>query len=96
MNWWERLVPRRRMPSEDQFAYGDVGGDRNTIHGSREVDVEVDEHGAVVAVWFRCMLVPFQSRVVDKLRALEMGRAYSDPILPVDAIIFAERPRFGK
>lgn len=50
--------------------YGDhfVGGelaDRTTIHGSGTVDVQVSaETGEVVAVWFRCLDLPFRVSTV--------------------------------
>jgi hypothetical protein len=35
-------------------------GDGGTIHSTGHVDVEVDEAGEVVALWFRCQLLPFR------------------------------------
>jgi hypothetical protein len=45
--------------------YGDhfVGGelaDRTTIHSTGTIDVQVSESGEVVAVWFRCLSLPFR------------------------------------
>lgn len=45
--------------------YGDrfVGGglaDRTTIHSSGTIDIQVTQTGKVVAVWFRCLMLPFR------------------------------------
>jgi hypothetical protein len=82
-----------RYPGPDQFAYGDLYEEgqpvRTTIHGTRNVNIEVGPDGKVVSVWFRCMLVPFDVDFVDTRRAAEMRDAYTrDGVLPVDAIIF--------
>ena len=62
-----------------EFRYGDTpDGDRNTIHASTDLNVEVDKHGIVVAVWFRCIALPFDQTVVDGPRAREMRHAYAD------------------
>ena len=34
-------------------------GDDGTIHQTGSVDVGVDKDGKVVAVWFRCAMLPF-------------------------------------
>ena len=53
--------------------YGDhfVGGelaDRTTIHGSGTIDIQVSaETGEVVAVWFRCLTLPFRVSVVREV-----------------------------
>lgn len=47
----------------------------NTIHNSNEVNVEVDKHGTVVGVWFRCMMLPFDVTEVSAERAKEMKTA---------------------
>jgi hypothetical protein len=78
----------------DQFPYGDLDDLRTTIHGTHELNVEVDRDGRVVGVWFRCMLVPFNEVIVDEERAQDMRRSYLMGRIPgVDAIIFAEKPR---
>lgn len=46
------------------------GGDK-TIHRTKHLDVEV-HNGRVVAVWFRCMQLPFEEHKVDARRAAEM------------------------
>jgi hypothetical protein len=34
-------------------------GGNKTIHGTGTVDVQLNEDGDVVAVWFRCRMLPF-------------------------------------
>jgi hypothetical protein len=46
-------------------------GDGTTIHSSGYLDIEVFE-GKVVAVWFRCQLLPFEQTEVDGERAATM------------------------
>jgi hypothetical protein len=43
-----------------------------TIHGTKHLDVEIDEDGEVVSVWFRCCALPFKATVVGRDRAAEM------------------------
>lgn len=47
-------------------------GDGGTIHGTGHLDVEVDDAGQVVAVWFRCLMLPFKQTDVEPARAREM------------------------
>lgn len=47
-------------------------GDGGTIHQSTELDVETHA-GVVVAVWFRCMRLPFRQAEVDFDRGKEMS-----------------------
>lgn len=42
------------------------GGD-GTIHGTELLNVETYK-GKVVAVWFRCLMLPFDQTEVDKFR----------------------------
>lgn len=64
-------------------------GGNGTIHHTGYVDVEVDKKGKVVAVWFRCMMIPFKQANVDKERANEMERAYKESNLPnLSGIVF--------
>ena len=63
------------------------GGD-GTVHATEKVDVELDKRGNVVAVWFRCQMLPFTQRVVDDRRAADL----SGVNLPdIDAIVFRRR-----
>lgn len=66
-----------------EFRYGDD----QTIHRTGHLDVEVDASGRVVAVWFRCSLVPFEQHDVGPDRAQEMLRVNALPA--VKAIVFA-------
>jgi len=70
-----------------EFRYGDD----NTIHRTNHVDVEVDEYGKVVAVWFRCSLVPFEQVEVDVDRAKDMESAYANHPPGIKAIVFEHR-----
>lgn len=52
-------------------------GDKNTIHQTGEVNVEIDgTTGKVVSVWFRCMALPFTQHLVGAERAKEMLYMY--------------------
>jgi hypothetical protein len=53
-----------------------IYGHNKTIHGTKELSVEVDENGKVVAVWFRCMPLPFHQSVCQEPRASEMREMY--------------------
>lgn len=54
--------------------YGDyiVSGElveRTTIHGSSTIDVQLNGKGEVIAVWFRCLSLPFTvSRTEDPVQ----------------------------
>lgn len=67
------------------FKYG--GG--NTIHSNNGLDVEVDKDGTVVAVWFRCMMLPFEQVNVNDERAKSMRD--TDGLHGIDAINFIEK-----
>lgn len=69
--------------------YDGVEDDKNTIHDSRHFDVEVDDEGNVIAVWFRCLRIPF--RVFNR-NWVEGG--YLNTVIPGDAkeIISVEIP----
>lgn len=55
-------------------------GYEHTIHRSTAVNVERDPAtGAVVAVWFRCLALPFTDHESDPDRCAEMRRMYADP-----------------
>lgn len=61
------MFGRKKRPSDSYFY-----GDGNTIHDTDHIDVEVDSSGEVVAVWFRCKMLPFKARAVDDNRAMDM------------------------
>lgn len=64
---WSRWARKQRLASPARY-YGDGG----TIHNTGHVDVETDATGAVVAVWFRCQMLPFRQTTVDDRRAQQM------------------------
>ena len=55
-----------------------VYGDDKTIHRNESLDVEVDDKGNVVSVWFRCQMLPFKQSNVEPDRAREMRDAYEE------------------
>jgi len=58
-------------PLKSVFTYGF----NKTIHRTGALEVEVDDQGRVVAVWFRCMMLPFKQHKVDQERAHDMETA---------------------
>lgn len=68
-----------------------VYGHDGTIHCSNQLDIEVDDQGEIVSVWFRCAGLPFKQINVGKSRADEMRRMYSEnKIHPITAIEFKD------
>lgn len=59
----ERWLRRQQLARPGRF-YGDGG----TVHGTGHLDVETF-NGEVIAVWFRCQMLPFQQVVIDEQRA---------------------------
>jgi len=59
-----------------------IYGLNGTIHQTEQLDVEVYK-GKVVAVWFRCAMLPFEQFNVDKDRAQEMATAELNPMVGV-------------
>lgn len=53
-------------------------GRDGTIHQTTNVNVELDRHGKVVSVWFRCCPLAFTQSVVDDDRAAELHHVYSN------------------
>jgi hypothetical protein len=49
-----------------------IYGHNKTIHRTGHLDVETDENGKVVSVWYRCMPLKFTQHTVDDIRAKEM------------------------
>lgn len=66
--WWAK----QKLAGDSRY-YGDGG----TIHHSGHLDVETYE-GKVVAVWFRCQMLPFEQHDVKADRAAQMTRAAED------------------
>lgn len=44
-------------------------GGNGTIHSTKHLDVELGPDGTVIAVWFRCQMLPFVEHRVDESRA---------------------------
>mgnify|MGYP001579770811 CR=1 FL=1 len=65
-----------------------IYGHDRTIHRTGYVDVETDEKGQVVAVWFRCATLPFKQHRVDGERARQMREGSKPP--PILAIEFLD------
>jgi len=61
-------------------------GDDRTIHGTTKFDIETDSKGNVVALWFRCLALPFVQAKVNKQRAMEMRNMAVDH-LKVKAVV---------
>ena len=66
-----------------------IYGHNNTIHNTKYVDVEVDQNGKVVAVWFRCTMLPFKQHNVDNKRANTMEQVTN--LNPIIAIEFLDK-----
>jgi hypothetical protein len=62
-------------------------GDDKTIHRTTMVNVETDSKGKVVAVWFRCMALPFDQSTANKQRAEEMRSMYKGKIPSLKAVV---------
>lgn len=70
-----------------------IYGHDRTWHRTTDVNVELDKRGRVVAVWFRCMPLPFTQQVADDDRVTEMDRMYAErPPLPLVAVELEENP----
>jgi hypothetical protein len=67
-----------------------IYGHDRTIHQTGEVNVEIGPDGKVVAVWFRCAMLPFTQHIVDQERAEDMHAANSRPLKPIQAIDFKD------
>lgn len=66
-------------------------GSEMTIHQTEGVNVELDEDGNVVAVWFRCQTLPFTQSVCSPQRADSMRAAYlRNPAPGIEAVVLRE------
>lgn len=63
-----------------------VYGHNKTIHQTRYVDVETDPAGNVVAVWFRCLMLPFKQSRVNITRADSVKGAKPPALLAVEVV----------
>jgi hypothetical protein len=54
------------LPDPPAFSPRHVYGGKGTIHRTSTIDVQQDEAGNVVAVWFRCLNLPFTCSNVDE------------------------------
>jgi hypothetical protein len=69
----------------DDFISGELA-DCGTIHDSGTIDVQVSkETGAVVAVWFRCLTLPFRVSTVSE-------QAGDQPPIEITAVEYLEPP----
>jgi len=86
----KRLIGRLRRWRERrrrEFRYGDSG----TIHRTGQVNVERDmQTGEVVAVWYRCRLLPFTDTEAGPGRVHEMRDAYRKRPPSIRAIVFED------
>lgn len=94
--WSIILVARSPSRARDAHALTGAGtrfyGGTGTIHNTRSVNVET-QHGRVVAVWFRCSLLPFTQKDVDSARAKMMVLAYAQQLAPqLEGVIFRDPP----
>lgn len=70
----------------DSFVAGELA-ERTTIHESGTVDVQLSEEtGEVVAVWFRCLNLPF------KVSTVRGGRAPEQTSIVVTAVEYLDKP----
>lgn len=59
-----------------------IYGHDRTIHRTHHLNVEVGPDGRVVAVWFRCLALPFTEHRIDAARAADMDELQADGHLP--------------
>ncbi len=62
-----------------------VYGSDETIHHTGTIDIQVTPGGEVVAVWFRCLNLPFTVSVVPD------GHSVINPPISIDMIAYADR-----
>lgn len=67
-------------------------GHDKTIHRTHLVNVETDERGQVVAVWFRCMALRFEQSTVGADRATVMKEMYKENKFPnIHAVVVEDK-----
>lgn len=65
-------------------------GGKGTIHQTSAIDVEVDQGGRVLAVWFRCMSLPFQ---VYLRKGIEQSIGVINPTgIAIEEITYVDLP----
>jgi len=57
-----------------------IYGHDKTWHQTEHLDVEVDSDGQVVAVWFRCIALPFKQSLAGEDRSVEMIQMYKNRV----------------
>jgi hypothetical protein len=62
-----------------------IYGHDGTFHQTNEVNIEKDDWGNIVSVWFRCATLPFTVRKVRRSRADEMIELYNNNPPPKDS-----------
>jgi hypothetical protein len=61
-------------------------GWNGTIHGTEALDVEIGPDGRVIAVWFRCQMLPFNVSHVSHARNIGTTNAELPRIMAVEVI----------
>lgn len=69
-------------------------GYNRTWHRTHHITIEVHE-GTVIAVWFRCMALPFEVQHCGKTRVQEMKTMYAEPDGPTSFKIHAVDVEFS-
>jgi len=64
-------------------------GDNRTIHHNGYLDVEIYK-GTVVAVWFRCLPLPFKETRIDADRAKSL-KGINETSFEIKAVIIEEK-----
>lgn len=93
-----RSAPHVVLPSEmpappqpvrpPAFSPRHTYGGKGTIHRTGTVDIQQDEAGNVVAVWFRCMSLPFRCSSVD-----ETEQTINPMGIAIEEITYVDLPR---
>lgn len=63
---------KRRKENEIKH-YGE-----HTIHSTGHLDVEVDDEGNVIAIWYRCITLPFRQVNISNERKLSLSNSMPD------------------
>jgi hypothetical protein len=79
-----KIIRERDFGTQLPSIPGRFYGDGTTIHGTTAIDVEVED-GVVVAVWYRCQMLPF---VQHDAKGSSVGRG--NPNIKVRGVIIDE------